>query len=482
MRVFRVLPVVVGLLFVVFVSSCIVLPIAPINQTHVTKMGCVEQAKKWEGYIKKNNKVFPEHYFQSNQLIITAPLNSDLFEQVAKEYTLEVIGNTTPIVLYNNSQSTQIQLLGLGGSKSYSETVRVACEINQNYGTQKIYADPNYKLSFAGHGPAVSASWGWSENSIWWLDMPGLVIPKEEFYTQWAWGDKGINLTNTITLTGQHVSVAIMDAFPNPSSTLTQTAILTHGIFVKGIVEHIAYNSEVIKAHVVNSSEYGDVFTLVTNLHELRSNRSEPMVINLSLGLHYPRRRCLTIGCSSVDRYALGTYGLPDDIIPLEKTLKWAYERNSVIVAAAGNISFPGEKIGYFTIPSDYDFVIGVASSNINGYPSCFSHPGDVYAPGGDGVGSNCDVLGGGKSPITDLDAIRPLSIFSKRKSENEDYTFWAGTSFSAPMVSGLAALLLEARVDSKDIPATIIRCAEQTGGGINIAYTLTHHQNPDCR
>lgn len=523
MRIFRILSFVVGLLVVVFVTSCAVSPITTISQTQIPKTDCEKQAQEWQDWENGNLK-----YFEKGEVIVIAPSGMKYMNQVIE--LLKPISYTESITISTQGQDDfQIQRFQLEGEFSYSQTIEKVCEINNIRG---VYADPNYVISIAGHGPAVSAIAGWSENHETWRAMPRnsnhvSTYQEGQFGEQWAWGPNpgGINFDPNIQLTGQGVSVAILDTIS--ADTSPKTPIENHGTFVKGIIGHIARNSQVITLSVVDSDGQGDLYRLLKSVYELQPDQSKNLVINLSLGVAYPRQRCPYGGCDINNRYLLGEHGLPDDIVALEKTLRWAFQQGSVIISAAGNLDNIARVSGevddkhpkYLTIPTDYEFVLGVASTNNVGIRSCFSHKGEVYAPGGDGV--ELELIGGGgytQCAVPDYDNIKN-GIISTMQDESGRiyYTLWAGTSFSAPMVSGLAALLLEAGVKPHDVPQVILDCAMSYDPKdydalhhklmsyeellyqhmsdnrridipqfevslIDIEYTLTHYQNPNCQ
>ncbi|HET9382141.1 MAG TPA: type VII secretion-associated serine protease mycosin [Streptomyces sp.] len=100
---------------------------------------------------------------------------------------------------------------------------------------------------------------------------------------------------------------------------------------------------------------------------------------------------------------------------PLEKAINAALDKDIVVVASAGNDGGNGK--GRKTYPASYDGVLAVASSDRNNERAAFSQSGtwvDVAAPGVDMIST---VPGGGHCSDS-------------------------GTSFSAPYVAGVAALL----------------------------------------
>ncbi len=100
--------------------------------------------------------------------------------------------------------------------------------------------------------------------------------------------------------------------------------------------------------------------------------------------------------------------------------IKYAYSRNIVIVCSAGNDN--SDRLHY---PSAFDEVISVASININNQKSSFSSYGetvDIYSPG-EGILS-CSRTGMGNPEF------------------GNNYAYYNGTSFSAPIVSSVSAML----------------------------------------
>jgi hypothetical protein len=280
------------------------------------------------------------------------------------------------------------------------------------------------------------------------------VFDTSPFETEGVWDIPWI--TPTLSLCVSHL-------LP-PIEILTPTA--DHGLFVAGLVHAVAPESEIHLIQVLDENALGDLNTLNTALDLFIRDRSAELgdpdyeipltntVVNLSLGFPQPRRPTdygleELSGLHESLMNALATRSIPSQspwpygsdempVVSLETLLAAAEARGVVVVAAAGNESRPGQALPA-EVPAAYPSVIGVAASNKAGRRACFSNQGDVAAPGGDSdvVGVFCakeleDICGRG--------IIGPVLITSPCSG----YACWAGTSFSAPMVSGLASLILE--------------------------------------
>jgi subtilisin family serine protease len=275
---------------------------------------------------------------------------------------------------------------------------------------------------------------------------------------------------------------------------MTATDVGDHGLFVAGLIHAVAPGSDIRLIRVLNKYGCGDLFTLNKALYYFIDKMEEERgtldgtVINLSLGVLKP----VSDDAESTDVELMSTDDstevlAKDTVESLRAAVLLAHSRGAVVVAAVGNDSYAEGRLWPPQIPARYPFVIGVGGSNVYRERACFSNWGDVSAPSGDarsdGMPGPCerrDV----ECSSGDCDGSVISLVWSP--DSDEDYAYWRGTSFSAPLVSGLAALVFDAGASKTTCPlmppawvppdqvSEAIRCGASTGDGvINMPATL---------
>ena len=178
-----------------------------------------------------------------------------------------------------------------------------------------------------------------------------------------------------------------------------------HGTHVAGIIAAsnnkegvvgIAYNAKIMAVKAGQASGYfnqSDVAEAILYAYEMGAD-----VINMSFA---------------------GT----DSTIVVQEALQAAYTRCTLVAAAGNNGEGNEPGVGYCYYPAGFSYVIGVMSSDIYGQPSDFS---------------NWDVI-----PFNE----REYEVYAPGEMilstlPNGKYGYLSGTSMSAPIVSGIAALL----------------------------------------
>ena len=251
----------------------------------------------------------------------------------------------------------------------------------------------------------------------------------------------------------------------------SERGLQDHGLFATGLAQGIAPSAQYYLIEVLNADATGDLFSLLRAMDLYTKQRGDSekengkqltnTVINLSLGLAIEKEKKRNgIGDELMNlveqlRAKAERLGyVPDsDIVEefpvasLYLAIEYFHNNGAVIVGASGN-----DGSDWIQTPAAFPEVIGVASSNVKRSKSCFSNFGNLAAPGGDGCSdqelSACDDNAGGSG--CDPLVVVSLIYTDTRASETNPslYAYWRGTSFSAPMVSGLTALVFDATSD----------------------------------
>lgn len=211
-----------------------------------------------------------------------------------------------------------------------------------------------------------------------------------------------------------------VDNDPDPSADIsdpTKDTIISHGTIVSGIIAAessnskgitgINWNVRIMPLRILNAQGSGTTRDVRRAVEYAVENGAD--VINLSLA-----------------------FTQPDDL--LQQTLEWAHDQGVVIVAAIGNGNIDTDTTpiypACFDARAGRDIVIGVAATGKDDKKTDFSNFGttcvDLAAPG-------TNIFG---TAYKDESSILLSTSYGSP---------WQGTSMSAPMVSGAAALLLSA-------------------------------------
>jgi subtilisin family serine protease len=454
-------------------------------------------------------RIEPGEYFVENQIIVTG-LESDIkaaintFNQILsleldpKEPTgrvdLDYLGAGSISAFEGITSHLTIQLYTLPPSVSVKEAIAGTYQVLRE-SEFRIFVEPNYLIgrplaTIEGHDP-----WSVGGDPVGGMSVAEVT---DLFKQQWAFSNsgRGIGLFDAdgVHQEGTAVQVGVFDtspfekqdgwtipwisptlnlcvSHPVPPHTLTLGSTVTisdvrdHGLFVAGLIHAVAPQSNIYLIRVLNNQNQGQLFWLLHALNEFIQQRFYNnngtlfnTVINLSLGVHGSDRLDLSKGqkdkilewIKAMDYQPLSEDGLP--VVSLEVMMRIAHELGAVVVAASGNDSCC-QPVKEAQIPASYSIVIGVAASDDEGKLSCFSNIGDVAAPGGQGIG-NCE------PSLHRCQGNCPYGLIGLvlKDTSPTGYAYWAGTSFSTPLVSGLAALLLEKGV----LPASVAGEIEQ--------------------
>ncbi len=254
---------------------------------------------------------------------------------------------------------------------------------------------------------------------------------------------------------GAGVTIAVLDMSVGPHAALEGAQMIYldpipagaaqidggHGTAVASLIvgngtlgiNGAAPSASVLSLPVLDAQGNGDAFTLASAI--VRAVDAGADVINMSLGAY------------------------ADSPVILD-AVRYAADRDVVMVAAAGN-----DGSGALLYPAAYDEVISVAAADVNEQAAYFSNFGfglDVTAPG--------------------------VGIFAA--GTNDDALLFSGSSAGAPLVSGLAARILELEptADAETVGELLVTYANdtgppgvdiQSGGGFVNAQTIFERETP---
>ncbi len=300
---------------------------------------------------------------------------------------------------------------------------------------------------------------------------------------------------------------------------LTGFPMSDHGVFIAGIIRDLAPGAKVECIRVLNDYGVGDTVTLMDALNQIQGRLLDgtintPVVVNMSLTTAPPVESLATLGFNDQNNIAAALQGLLLVMLSLEQS-------KVVFTASSGNGSgphdqdtnppgkcvqprypaafaypFPGASSESETlqamIPVGAVNQLGVAASYSN-YPGALG----IAAYGGEApqpspVGSNTTTGTQAQQPIDAprgiytanfypaLSASDPLPMQSPPPVSYPEYVlspavtwaYWTGTSFATPIISALAARVMETQPPVGDsVRQTLLNAAPSQVDWINL-YT----------
>lgn len=281
----------------------------------------------------------------------------------------------------------------------------------------------------------------------------------------WARGALGAGTTIAIVDTGVDLNHPDLSSKLLPGVDLVSSESCTpgaqdlngHGTHVAGIaaaatnngigVAGVAPDANILPVRVLDSTGTGTGADIVNGIKWAADHGAQ--VINLSIGEGLSDPLGLGVSISS-----------PLDIDSIGAGVDYAWQHGAVVVAAAGNSTFP-----LCEYPAASAHAICVAATDSSGMPSSYSNfplrlDGGVAvrAPGGDGSGS-CDA----SSDI--WSTFWPgASGADAERCPPKGYEPLAGTSMATPFVSGIAAMLRGAGLSNQQVLDCLARTSSNGG------------------
>ena len=335
----------------------------------------------------------------------------------------------------------------------------------------------------------------------------GDLTDVDQYWNQWAFSQASI--TPSIRGSANPASVVILDTSPldGPSSPIDPPTLYSlsalgdlsvptlgditkfaqgggthqqHGVAVAGLVRAASPASTLYLVRVLDGEARGDMLSLLSGLAWVINNRSDPNLTNLGLNLS---QVVINMSLGFRPENASGAFVLPLDteasqflatrlsdpsclepdttnqnatvpVMALCYLLDVTTDQGAVLVAAAGNGSAKFASPLGMNAPARWGDVIGVAASNTSGDLSCYSNQGEVSAPGGEFLDAN-----GSCAPSCTGDSCIVVPQVEKDAGGHllTVYRFWVGSSFAAPIVSGMVACLLESGYTGPEATARIL-------------------------
>lgn len=300
-----------------------------------------------------------------------------------------------------------------------------------NDGTDVIWVDPNGNVNRFGAADAdadICECWGAGYTGVGQkiavIDAHGYEFDHEDMMGQFL---DGFDVTDGTEITGTKILDASLGHGMWSASVIAATAHNNTGI------AGVAYNAKIIPILIENTSH------IAVAIQEAVDRDAD--IINMSLNYS---TEVLAIKNALINSQTVGRVNRWDNSEVL----------GCVLVASAGNENSGTER----EYPAAHDFVIGVSGSNPDDFRA---EDGDTWGTWNATQGSN---YGEFYEVVAPASLIRPADFMGANGISSGNYTNLNGTSLAAPVVSGIAALLLDKNDELhwEEVYDAIVNGAEQ--------------------
>jgi hypothetical protein len=243
-----------------------------------------------------------------------------------------------------------------------------------------------------------------------------------------------------------------------------------HGLFIAGIIYDYIYdytndqapNANIHLVEILNQYGASTLDSITTGIQWVIDNidKNMPLVVNCSFGIDFlngkellKHLRDLGMTHEQIANIKLDDQAELAELAGALKELETEFKRCGVrIIASAGNAGRPGADAPNAYYPAAFDFVLGVGAINKDGGRAWYSNVADK--PGNVGLlvfGGNMTIDAHGRSVTESNHGMMGIYIgdFPDGNPSQNGWARWAGTSFSAGVMSGMFA---KAALDGCDI------------------------------